>query len=901
MVTYINAKNAEAYQLLFSKAAEVLREVHPQSISDSLEEQGLSWDNFAIGSLNEYYAYLPDIREALSKENPTPQELDALRAFVRLPLDEDTLTIDADKRSISIPTNFARYGVGVQGDEMAEVIYFVVDRYFDSTDLSSYDVNIAIQWEAKDAEKKTITGYSKNFGKELLIIDNKQKVVFGWPISSELTQTNSNIKFAVRFYSIDPVNKVFTYSFTTLPAEVSINASLDYTDDIINNPEKEIDHGSVITGRIRNSGIYDPNAEAPAEPTITTELYVQSPAGNESSKVVDLPTDGSGVTLAIGAKPTTSGIIVYDWKQYAYDQSTGGYSLIANTTGLPEGDTITVSHPLVTSDIADDAINCRYYKFNDSKGAYELVSLNNFEANEEGVYEYSVTNGGFKMNGAGYVALYKELSEATVHSVGKYAVDVSARILANTSTKVMNPEDAITIPGPVKPKIDFAEGILVSDDIAHIISSDEHRATLAAIAHKGEDGEPIEKVGENPQVTLEYDWMQKVNGVGVPVNGETAQPGPIGLSVLPSANINWSGEYGEASNEIARANQDKATLIQDGNDIVIYLNGELEAYLSSDSNQAADGPQKWLAIDIDTKEETIEGLTWNTYPIGASDVAEAASIGLGAGHIIFWARADLDRVYNIAIGKPVYNEETEEYDVETTDLHVTFSNMPSDVSYIISDNQMTILGLPDDATLDKTYFVKVTATRNGVQTSEVSGDYRITNKPEKPIIKVRKLNANNQIELVEKDYKSAVNTEPVYRFAGQSATLSFSVEPPTQSDSLSYIWMRIRVEEDVPTDMQGQSITLQADLDNAIEGLAEIIGNPEGQADYPVESSTIELARKYFENIAAIGDVADPNFEDNGPKYVLPADRAGGYFYCVVINELNGHINANVSPFFQVS
>jgi hypothetical protein len=170
--------------------------------------------------------------------------------------------------------------------------------------------------------------------------------------------------------------------------------------------------------------------------------------------------------------------------------------------------------------------------------------------------------------------------------------------------------------------------------------------------------------------------------------------------------------------------------------------------------------------------------------------------------MVFWAKADLDRVYDIALGKRVYNSETEEYDTETTNLHIAFSDMPNDVSYVISDNQMTILGLPDDETLDRTYFVEVTATRNGVETSEVSGDYRITNKPEKPIIKVRVVNPRtNAFELVEKDYMSDVNVEPIYRRAGQPATLSFSVEPPAQSDNISYVWMRINVEENVPTDM----------------------------------------------------------------------------------------------------
>jgi hypothetical protein len=42
--------------------------------------------------------------------------------------------------------------------------------------------------------------------------------------------------------------------------------------------------------------------------------------------------------------------------------------------------------------------------------------------------------------------------------------------------------------------------------------------------------------------------------------------------------------------------------------------------------------------------------------------------------------------------------------------------------------------------------------------------------------------------------------------------------------------------------------------------LAEIIGNPEGSADFPVEADTIELARKYLTSIPAIGNPADTEF-----------------------------------------
>jgi len=39
---------------------------------------------------------------------------------------------------------------------MAEVLYFVIDRYYDTADLAGDNVNIAIQWEAKNEKGETI-------------------------------------------------------------------------------------------------------------------------------------------------------------------------------------------------------------------------------------------------------------------------------------------------------------------------------------------------------------------------------------------------------------------------------------------------------------------------------------------------------------------------------------------------------------------------------------------------------------------------------------------------------------------------------------------------------------------------------------------------------------------------
>ena len=132
MVTYISSANADKYNLLFDKASKALIENPPENREEEFSE------DFAITTLNEYFAYLEDLGKISDNE-------DISRFFVRLPLDEDFFEIDANSRTVKVPnSSFGRYGVGVQGDELAEVVYFTIDRYFDSTDLASDDLNIVI-------------------------------------------------------------------------------------------------------------------------------------------------------------------------------------------------------------------------------------------------------------------------------------------------------------------------------------------------------------------------------------------------------------------------------------------------------------------------------------------------------------------------------------------------------------------------------------------------------------------------------------------------------------------------------------------------------------------------------------------------------------------------------------
>ena len=108
MITYVNSKEAKLFEL----AAEALGET-------SL-------------SLDQYLSKLADLK-AISPR------------YVRLPLyedgheDEEIFEIDANARTIKVPASFNRNGVGVVSDELAETIWFKINRYFDIKDFGKAD------------------------------------------------------------------------------------------------------------------------------------------------------------------------------------------------------------------------------------------------------------------------------------------------------------------------------------------------------------------------------------------------------------------------------------------------------------------------------------------------------------------------------------------------------------------------------------------------------------------------------------------------------------------------------------------------------------------------------------------------------------------------------------------
>jgi hypothetical protein len=121
-----------------------------------------------------------------------------------------------------VPKHFKDHGVGVKGDEIAEIIYFSIDRYFDAVDLAN--MNILIQWShnGDDLSENLDFTYKRSLDYA------SGKIVFGWPISRAITDEPGDINFSVRFYELDTESGKLLYSFSTKTATVKVQKGLDF-------------------------------------------------------------------------------------------------------------------------------------------------------------------------------------------------------------------------------------------------------------------------------------------------------------------------------------------------------------------------------------------------------------------------------------------------------------------------------------------------------------------------------------------------------------------------------------------------------------------------------------------------------------------------------------------------
>ena len=210
LITIINDDNREAYRKLFDAAMADLN------------------NGATINSLETYFSHIQTLKNLTKNQDETYG-----RKYTILPIQEEYFEINANSRTITVPELFRKNGLSVQGDQVAETIYFKINRYFDAMDLNN--TKIYIQWENANGEK----GFAKEWVRDIETYDDY--MVFGWALGGNITNAPGILKFSVRFIRADEDTKNITYSLSTLTAQALINSGLNFSleeyvlDDTLNN------------------------------------------------------------------------------------------------------------------------------------------------------------------------------------------------------------------------------------------------------------------------------------------------------------------------------------------------------------------------------------------------------------------------------------------------------------------------------------------------------------------------------------------------------------------------------------------------------------------------------------------------------------------------------------------
>lgn len=256
MIVKINDKNSSAYNAWFSE------------ITDAFKNSGdPTVENIVIDTLEAYYAHIYEIGR-----------LPGGGRYLRMPVnndennntDEDFLIINNNTREISVSkTSFAKNGIAVEADHLAEIVYFKVDRYFDRMDLAQNKMNIEIRWSLLNSKRQTVTyGSSK-----ALFIDAESypgEVVFGWAVSRDMCSEAGSLAFSVCFYIGE--NKAAEeiglrdYSLNTQIASLPVKAGIGIT-----NVKEQVDSQNDIFKALFNS-VYTDKSIMPLDQPVFSYL-----------------------------------------------------------------------------------------------------------------------------------------------------------------------------------------------------------------------------------------------------------------------------------------------------------------------------------------------------------------------------------------------------------------------------------------------------------------------------------------------------------------------------------------------------------------------------------------------------------------------------------------------------
>lgn len=467
MITSV--KNVD-YSFLFQDASDQLWKLHKAGVItlDGDERECLKpiSEGGTIGrftSLEQYFSRLGDlVNNAVDANGESRYNF---IKYLMLPLDEPAFEIDANSRTINIPADFKKSGVSVQGDVVAETLFFRIDRFFDYMDFLEADA--FVQWKLPNGEEgASIIPYIDYESEQF-----QGKIILVWPLTQRVTGQAGNLTFSIRFLKKDADGKL-AYSWNTLPCVLSIKQALqsdfEYT---------EIEDASgLFTTIITNSEnvstsdpVDPPSFAAPGYKFISLENAEVAYLNRSATRLEAAngrPEDAIEVTenalhLRAAAHIKDSGLLSYTWKHAPL--ASGG---VSNTlSGAKVGYELTSDTKAVE--------NKEYYIYNENvPTGYERVDFDTATGNGYAIYERYA---------------YYDILKGEAPVTGTYILEAHHRFGYSSAAEELK----IHIPGPAD--IDFATDLDDSKNTGNFISSNGaaslnvaiNRETVPATAWQG--------------------------------------------------------------------------------------------------------------------------------------------------------------------------------------------------------------------------------------------------------------------------------------------------------------------------------------------------------------------------------------------------------------------------------
>ena len=271
MITKETSSNKSEYQKLYDKVSQVLNSEYVSDEDKKILGETLKLTDggkFSVTSIDEYFSVLEILAKVVKTVVSNNKGYDAKlyndKLFI-IPFGENDFVIDANSRKIGVPQEFARNGVGVEGDHFVESLYFTIDRYFDTTDFAQSNIMAIVEWIKANGEKCYSPASTK------ILSDDDEKLIIGWVLTDKATKKAGIVKFSIRLYSLDEDGKLES-SFATLVTNVVINPSMNF--------DLEAAGKDKIEPEFASSGL--------AHEAVFKRLR-SSPAANKTPNDVDLP------------------------------------------------------------------------------------------------------------------------------------------------------------------------------------------------------------------------------------------------------------------------------------------------------------------------------------------------------------------------------------------------------------------------------------------------------------------------------------------------------------------------------------------------------------------------------------------------------------------------------------